>query len=37
MEFIEEVEEIANATPQEEKQSELEKATRLIQEEKVKR
>ena len=37
MEFIEQIEEIANAKPQEEKQSELEKASKLIQEEKVKR
>ena len=37
MEFIEQIDEIANAKPQEEKQSELEKASKLIQEEKVKR
>ena len=37
MEFIEQIEEIANAKPKEEKQSELEKASKLIQEEKVKR
>ena len=35
MEFIEEIEEIANAKPKEEKLSELEKANKLIQEEKV--
>ena len=34
MEFIEEIEEIANAKPKEEKLSELEKASKLIQEEK---
>ena len=32
MEFIEQIEEIANAKPQEEKQSELEKASKIIQE-----
>ena len=37
MEFIEEIEEIANAKPKEEKLSELEKASKLIKEEKVKR
>ena len=37
MEFIEQIEEIANAKPQEEKQSELEKASKLIQEEKADR
>ena len=37
MEFIEEIEEIANAKPKEEKLSELDKANKLIQEEKVKR
>ena len=35
MEFIEQIDEIANAKPQEEKQSELEKANKLIQEEKA--
>ena len=37
MEFIEEIEEIANAKPQEEKQSELEKASKIIQEERLNR
>ena len=37
MEFIEQIEEIANAKPQEEKQSELEKASKIIQEEKLNR
>ena len=37
MEFIEQIEEIANAKPKEEKLSELEKANKLIQEEKANR
>ena len=37
MEFIEEIEEIANAKPQEEKLSELEKASKLIQGERLNR
>ena len=37
MEFIEEIEEIANAKPREEKLSELEKASKLIQEERLNR
>ena len=37
MEFIEQIEEIANAKPKEEKLSELEKASKIIQEEKLNR
>ena len=37
MEFIEQIEEIANAKPKEEKLSELEKASKIIQEEKANR
>ena len=37
MEFIEQIEEIAYAKPQEEKQSELEKASKTIQEERLNR